>query len=86
MIYFAEASDTNNRFIKIGYSAEPRRRVQSLQASCPMQVKLLGVLPGNKDTERQFHREFRRHRIRGEWYHPHEDLLDTIKVLRNYSS
>ncbi len=86
MIYFAEASYENKKFIKIGFSDKPKKRLQSLQASCPMKIKLLGVRIGDRRDEKILHDAFRHCRVHGEWYHPHQDLIDTIKVSNSYSS
>ena len=80
MIYFAEASYENNKFIKIGYSEKPNKRIQSLRTSCPIPIKLLGVRTGNRLDEASLHNAFQNDRIHGEWYKPSKDLLDTIKA------
>lgn len=80
MIYFIEASYAKTKFIKIGYSANPKTRLRNLQSSCPLPLKLLGCRPGNEADEHSLHFQFRRHRVRGEWFRPHQDLLATIQA------
>jgi hypothetical protein len=65
--------------IKIGFSLMPDLRIVELQTGSPHDLKLLGWVAGNTDTERSLHDQFEEHKIRGEWFRAHPDLLDFIK-------
>ncbi|MGW4641820.1 GIY-YIG nuclease family protein [Sphaerisporangium sp. NPDC004334] len=59
--------------IKIGYSANFRRRMSEVPYD-----ELLLVLPGTRAHESALHEIFKEHRISGEWFHPHEDILKFV--------
>lgn len=67
--------------IKIGYSLRPEERVKAIQADMPWPIHLIGCVPGNPATERIIHVFFAAHRIRGEWFHPHPDVLAMSRNL-----
>lgn len=55
-------------YVKIGYSKNPEARLASLQTATPERLDLIGYIPGNLDTERQFHSLFDHLRRNGEWF------------------
>jgi hypothetical protein len=64
VIYFAKADG----FIKIGYTTNLSARLISLQTSSPMRINLMGVIPGNREDEKDLHAKFARLRQHGEWF------------------
>jgi hypothetical protein len=67
MIYFVEMVGADA--VKIGSSyAGVNRRVVILQTASPFELRLLGIIPGNIAEEKQLHRRFDDHLIRGEWF------------------
>lgn len=54
--------------IKIGRSADPRRRRLALQTSSGQQVALIAVLEGQGHREREIHRKLAVYRGIGEWF------------------
>lgn len=64
--------------IKIGITANIKKRLFQLQTACPYDLKVLSTIPGWKDTELIIHEKFKNYRIRGEWFHPHQDILERI--------
>lgn len=52
-------------YYKIGASSNPRRRERTLQAEKPV-IVLVATL--NKNIESQLHEQYKKHRIRGEWF------------------
>lgn len=78
-VYFIKAKCEGNP-IKIGYSIDPKKRLKSLQTASPVKLKLVKAIPGNRDTERNLHRRFKKYRIRGEWFKS-EKLLSFIKEV-----
>lgn len=57
-VYFAR----RGHIIKIGFSAEPRRRAKELQ------LDLVAVLPGTRESERMLHETWAEFCIEGEWF------------------
>ena len=78
MIYFIKA--TVSQAIKIGYSANPEKRLSELQTGNPDKLLLLGTIRGNVDVEAQLHAQFVQHRLEGEWFSGDviEKVLDLI--------
>jgi hypothetical protein len=73
VIYFARAADLG---IKIGFSnGNIHQRLKELETYCPVQLELLGAIPGNREKEKCLHEKFKDHRIKGEWFAIHEDIL-----------
>lgn len=68
--------------IKIGYARDPHKRVKEHQVSQPVPVGLMVTTPGGAELEREYHRMFAAHRIRGEWFADHQDILDEVRRLR----
>lgn len=77
-IYFAQASAGSP--IKIGFTAmnNPRKRLKSLQTAQAERLVILGQCEGDYDTEAQIHRQLAAHRLEGEWFKPHADVLSFI--------
>ena len=73
-VYFIDAGEQ----IKIGRSANPLRRMETLQASTGTMLSLALVLPDG-DREREFHDRFAVLRVRGEWFQKGEELLSFIE-------
>ena len=71
MIYFVECIGADA--IKIGYCRPDakglvHRRVSIMQSNCPLPLKLLAVMGGGADRERELHGLFSDDWIRGEWF------------------
>jgi len=67
--------------IKIGISINAINRWRSLSNWCPYDMALICAAPGTKYDELALHRTFRSHRRRGEWFHPHPDVLAMADVI-----
>lgn len=74
-VYFVRSADNA---IKIGYSKNPPGRLAELQCSNPAELTLIGSFRGTRVDEQDLHTMFCHHRIRGEWFHDDEELLDFI--------
>tara|TARA_R110000782_G_scaffold68732_1_gene138369 strand:+ start:189 stop:776 length:588 start_codon:yes stop_codon:yes gene_type:complete len=57
--------DNINGLYKIGYSINPKQREKTLQSEKP-DIKIVKIW--NKDIEKQLHKSYKEHRIRGEWF------------------
>lgn len=75
MIYFVRSGDA----VKIGYAAEPEKRIPSLRTGNPNEIVVLGLMDGDYDTERELHERFAHRRIRGEWFDIGDDVLAFIQ-------
>lgn len=61
-------SEGRPRYLKIGISDDPERRVRDLQTGSPALLTLLAHITGCKERERYLHRRFRHLRAHGEWF------------------
>lgn len=66
--------------IKIGWSNDPVGRMGELASGSQEELRLLAVLPLGV-TERQVHDIFAKHRVRGEWFEPAQEIVDAIDRL-----
>jgi hypothetical protein len=72
--------------IKIGFAADLRSRMTSLQVSMPWPIKLLVALEGKLADEEMLHRKFAHLRMEGEWFYRHEDILGVVKLIRSFAA
>lgn len=80
-VYFIKSTNTHE--IKIGFtSGDVSKRLSSLQTSHPYQLELLTTIPGGTDFERSLHQQFEQHRLKGEWFKPHPDLVSYISSIK----
>lgn len=66
---------------KIGYSKNPVSRLKSLQTGCPYKLQFLLIINGNRTTEKQLHRKYRRYKSNGEWFHFREELKRSVEEI-----
>ena len=66
-IYFVQAR-SGSKLIKIGYSFNADRRIRDLQVGSPEPLLVLGVIPGTRKDERDWHERFHYLRQHGEWF------------------
>lgn len=67
--------------VKIGMAKDANRRLTVLQTSHPEELALVATVPGGRELEAEYHARFAEHRVRGEWFAPHPDLLAHIEAL-----
>jgi hypothetical protein len=75
-VYLIESQDS----YKIGHSEDPWKRKSELQTGNPSLLKLVSVVEGGKDLERELHGMFSKYRIHGEWFSGGCELLDWFAV------
>jgi hypothetical protein len=63
-VYFLRTGST----VKIGYSAKPLNRCGELKTGFSEPISTLVAVPGTLTDERNFHREFEKFRLEGEWF------------------
>lgn len=79
-VYFIGTLDTA---IKIGTSYSAEERFKAIQAHSPVQLAILAIRPGGEATESAYHEWFREHRLHGEWFAPHPDILAEIDRINS---
>lgn len=79
LVYFIQA---HCGAIKIGVANDIKKRLRVLQSGHPHELTLLAVTQGGVGMEGTYHWRFRAHRIRGEWFEPHADILAEIERLK----
>lgn len=67
--------------IKIGASTAPAERLGAFQLQSPIRLELLAVCDGGLKAEREYHLRFAAHRLHGEWFERHPDILAEIERL-----
>lgn len=86
-LYFAKNESGN---IKIGFSAEPTKRLKSLHSNTGSdkraRISLIALIAFEsareaRNAEVGLHKKFARHRVHGEWFRPVTPLLDEIARL-----
>ena len=70
-VYLLSADE--GHYWKLGYSGDPRARVESLQPGCPFRIELMGVWPFETEAaarraEKIAHAEASASRLSGEWF------------------
>ncbi len=76
-VYFIQEKTTLS--IKIGSSVKPTNRLKSLKTANPNGLDLIGIIPGDADVEREFHKRFAEHRLEGEWFD--KEILNDVKSI-----
>jgi hypothetical protein len=77
-VYFLRAETLG--LIKIGFSEKIESRLASLRIGRPDALTLLGVISGSTPvTEREVHAQFEGDRVRGEWFHPSDELETFVR-------
>lgn len=72
-IYFI-GSGKNHKFVKIGKSINPKKRMAELQTASPVTISLIHYESVNTEEkafiiEKELHRIFRKYNSRGEWFY-----------------
>lgn len=67
--------------VKIGWAADPERRLCALQVGNPYKLTILARQTGTEKDERALHRQFKAHRLAGEWFEWHDELAAYIRQV-----
>lgn len=66
--------------IKIGWAQNVKKRLKALQTACPHELEVIAYYgPTYREAEIETHELFAKHRLRGEWFYPHDELLKFIR-------
>lgn len=75
-VYFIQRGETGP--IKIGRTRhDPRKRMAAIQVGSAERLRFLGCCA---EEERKIHLQFQQHRMSGEWFLPHREILDFIRI------
>ena len=68
--------------VKIGFTTlEVRKRISQFAVGSPVALVVLATVEGTMRLEAEYHRRFAAHRLQGEWFSPHPDILAEIDRL-----
>ena len=79
MLYFFITEDY--KYLKVGYSKNPQKRLQKLQTGSPLLLKILKVIPGSYESEAFFHQLLSPSKVHGEWFTLDEHSLEIINAV-----
>jgi hypothetical protein len=81
MIYFISEILGSGKVsrVKIGYSANPHKRLQNLQTGNANTLEITKIVPGDKRDERLYHDRFKSLHLAYEWFRFDGDLKTFIK-------
>ena len=77
-LYFVGADEGP---IKIGMTSNPKKRIKGLQTGHPHKLRYLALVPNASLQEAVYHERFAKHRLEGEWFTRHPDILAEIARL-----
>jgi DNA-binding XRE family transcriptional regulator len=79
MIYIIKHTE----YVKIGYSSKNnfKNRLSQLQTSCPIKIKVLGLIEGTFNDEAIYHKKFIHLSTNGEWFNYTKEVEDFIDSL-----
>lgn len=67
--------------IKIGHTVDIKVRLGTLRLSSPLWLEVLASRSGGAGREAAYHQQFAAHRLHGEWFTRHPDILAEIDRL-----
>lgn len=73
--------DLASSAIKIGVAVQPVDRLRQLQIGNVRKLELVDWAPATARLEEFFHRLLDSHRIRGEWFRPHHEVLVVCELI-----
>jgi DNA-binding XRE family transcriptional regulator len=66
--------------VKIGYTTDLAKRIESLNCGSPHALTVLGTIPGTTAVERALHKLFKPYRMRLEWFEPAAEVVEWIRA------
>ena len=79
-LYFIQMENTGP--IKIGTARDPWKRFQHLKTGIPYKIRMIYFTPATIEDERENQYAYRKQRLEGEWFLPHNDILNGIAELK----
>jgi hypothetical protein len=84
VVYFIRQGDDGP--VKVGTSHDLQLRLQQLQGANPHPLKILVAVPGDEKREVEIHFALAKHRLHGEWFAAHPEVLEFIEGVRATAS
>lgn len=81
-VYFIQVEIVH--LIKVGVASNLQKRILAIRVGCPLRLQLLAHMPGDEDIERALHRKLATHRVQGEWFEPHADVMAEVEKAREH--
>ncbi len=79
LVYFVQVGASGP--VKIGIARDPAARLANLQTAHHETLEMRAITVGGAEQEVAYHRLFAEHRLRGEWFNPHANILAEIDRL-----
>lgn len=76
LVYFAQRGHRGP--IKIGKSRNVPERITYLSTGIAEKLNVLATYRGGAQTEKYLHQKLAQHRLNGEWFRPHREVLDVV--------
>lgn len=76
-VYFVQEEDGGP--FKIGWAADPKRRLAGMQTGNPRKLCIRAMVSGRRSLERTMHDRFAGHRLAGEWFTSCEEIATYIE-------
>lgn len=74
VVYFIKSDG----LIKIGFSTNLKKRLQTYATHNAFDVDLLGTIPGEQSLEKELHAKFRQFRVHREWFRFVQEIQDYL--------
>lgn len=71
----------SDNLVKIGFTDQLRKRVQSIVATVLVPVEFVGHMPGGREVEAHLHETFAQQRFSGEWFVETPEMCSLFSVL-----
>lgn len=67
--------------IKIGLSKHPERRLDEFRGWSPLELEMIGTVPGNWADEQFLHECLAEHHSHGEWFFPSPEVITAVEQV-----
>lgn len=74
-VYCFRETEGPERYVKIGYSTNPKKRIAEIQTGNPRVLEIVGFFEGTEEDERKLHARFSHSNKLQEWFRPAPALL-----------
>jgi hypothetical protein len=78
-IYFIR--DVEHDRVKVGYSRDPWKRLQTLQVGSSGRLVLMGVIAAAAEIEKHVHHQLSEGRLHGEWFLDHTIVTEWLMAM-----
>ena len=78
---YVYAIESNRGSVKIGWSGNPLRRMETLLREDPGELRIIGSVPGTKMDERAIHARLAKYRLRGDWFRMEGEVVKYVKSM-----